>query len=813
MNGEKEKTQPISQNGYVFALDIGTRTVVGIIGEYIDEKFYLKDYVSVPHNKRAMVDGQVEDIKQVSKIVALVKSTLEERNNIRLERVSIAAAGRALKTISTGMSFDVSGKEYITEEMVKSMEVETIQKAQAELDETPTRGTTFYCVGHSITSYMLDDYKMISLEGHKGEKAEVNLIAAFLPSIVVEGLYAVMDINNLEVASLTLEPIAAMNVIVPPEIRLINIALVDIGAGTSDIAVSKDGSVYAYAMATIAGDEITEEIIRTYLVDFNTAEELKQNCSETDEELEFRDILGISHKLKASEIYQKVMPAVDVLADTICKAITDVNGGSPAAVFLVGGGSLIEGLPALVAKKLELDESRVAIGGGDFLKNVDEQGAKLGAEFVTPVGIAVTTALEQGYDFSVIFVNDKKVRAFDTKQLTVFEALNLAGYKSSDIMGRSGRNLTYTLNGKRTVIKGGNFSASEVYINEHPASVTSKITQGDHIRFTPAASGENAKATLADAINYSRFNTGTVEFGGEKHKLGLRVSVNGVLQEKDYEIQPLDNIETTGIVTLGDLLQSLDIELDGIEYLVNDQAADESYILSDGDMISYNDGISTVTDDMPEKKEEKVEEIKAEEEPLFKEEPVIEEKEEEPEIKEVKEEEPIKVEEPEITFEQPSVPSTPPTPPVPPTPQQPAFTAPPQPFTRPTGVQTPTYSAPIGMSAPQQPKQAPVNPIHASFMQRGFSQPANLTFEEAPAAPAPAPANTAGELHVQLNGANVTLAPSPSGHMLLDLLNLIDIDPTAPNTELILEINDAPANFSSLLEEGDRAVIRLQERR
>ena len=59
MNGEKEKTQLISQDGYVFALDIGTRTVVGIIGEYIDEKFYLKDYVSIPHNKRAMVDGQV----------------------------------------------------------------------------------------------------------------------------------------------------------------------------------------------------------------------------------------------------------------------------------------------------------------------------------------------------------------------------------------------------------------------------------------------------------------------------------------------------------------------------------------------------------------------------------------------------------------------------------------------------------------------------------------------------------------------------------------------------------------------------------
>ena len=774
MNLDTEKNSLTAQDGYIFALDIGTRTVVGIIGEYIDEKFHLVDYISVPHSKRAMVDGQVEDIKQVAKIVAQVKNTLEERNNIQLNRVSIAAAGRALKTIQVSMDFDITEKEYITEDMVKSMEIEAIQKAQSQLDSTVSKGSAFYCVGHSVVSYKLDDYKMISLEGHKGETAEVNLIAAFLPSIVVEGLYAVMDMNGLEVASLTLEPIAAMNVIVPPEIRLINIALVDIGAGTSDIAVAKDGSVYAYAMATTAGDEITEEIIRTYLVDFNTAEELKQKCTDDDkEELEFRDILGIPHKLKASEIYQKLTPAVDILAETICNSIIEVNNGSPAAVFLVGGGSLIEGLPALVAKKLGIDESRVAIGGGDFLKNVDENGAKLGAEYVTPVGIAVTTALEQGYDFSVITVNDKKVRAFDTKQLTVFEALNLAGYKSADIMGKSGRNLTYTMNGKRTVIKGGGFTASEVYVNDHPASVISNISQGDRIRFIPASSGENAKATLADAINYSRFNSGTVEFCGAKHKIGLIVNVNGTPKEKDYEIQPLDNIETSGIITLGDLVQSLDIELDGIEYLINGQPADESYVLSDGDMITYSDGIAPLNaaeaeeEIVTEEKEEAVAEIPAEHSEKTPDFSVFEETEEEPE--------PIQQEVPSAQ-EAPAETETPVV----------------QELSQPAPVQEKAYNEPL-------------NPVHANFMQRSYPQQ-TMTFEEAPA---PAPAG----LTVELNGSPVTLPDMNAHHMLLDLLNFIDIDPTAPNTELVLEINGSPANFSSVLNQGDKAVIRLQPRR
>ena len=61
--------------------------------------------------------------------------------------------------------------------------------------------------------------------------------------MVREGLYAATDKTGLKVKSMTLEPIAAMNVIIPPEIRLINIALVDIGAGTSDIAIARDGAI------------------------------------------------------------------------------------------------------------------------------------------------------------------------------------------------------------------------------------------------------------------------------------------------------------------------------------------------------------------------------------------------------------------------------------------------------------------------------------------------------------------------------------------------------------------------------------------
>lgn len=116
----------------------------------------------------------------------------------------------------------------------------------------------------------------------------------------MDGLYAAVNQAGLEVANLTLEPIAAINVAIPESYRLLNIALVDIGAGTSDISITKDGSIIAYGMIPLAGDELTELIVQNYLVDFKTAEYIKLQ-STTEEEITYKDIMLIEHKIPAKK--------------------------------------------------------------------------------------------------------------------------------------------------------------------------------------------------------------------------------------------------------------------------------------------------------------------------------------------------------------------------------------------------------------------------------------------------------------------------------------------------------------------------------
>ena len=68
----------------------------------------------------------------------------------------------------------------------------------------------------------------------------------------MDGLYSACNLGGLEVANMTLEPIAAINVAIPEAFRMLNIALVDVGAGTSDISITRDGSIIAYGMIPFA---------------------------------------------------------------------------------------------------------------------------------------------------------------------------------------------------------------------------------------------------------------------------------------------------------------------------------------------------------------------------------------------------------------------------------------------------------------------------------------------------------------------------------------------------------------------------------
>src|SRR5258705_8371652 len=161
----------------------------------------------------------------------------------------------------------------------------------------------------------------------------------FVPRLVLDSLQAVLKVPGLSLASLTLEPIAAVSIAVPADLRRLNLAMVDIGAGTSDIALTREGRVAAFAMAPIAGDEITERLADAFLLDFNQAEALKKADPDSIGHL-VTDVFGNKRVLEPGQIWHEAMPAVTEWAHEVAARIFEMNlGKAPQAVLLVGGGS------------------------------------------------------------------------------------------------------------------------------------------------------------------------------------------------------------------------------------------------------------------------------------------------------------------------------------------------------------------------------------------------------------------------------------------------------------------------------------------
>ena len=589
----KEKNNQLGKykaEDLIFALDIGTRTVVGLVGVPDGDKLKILAIEINEHKNRAMLDGQIHDISLVADIVTDVKEKLENRIGLKLKRVAIAAAGRVLKTYNVRVERTFDSNKEITKDIISSIELEGVQNAQAELEveQKEQEKTVFYCVGYSVISYYLNGYVISSLLGHKGNSVGVEVLATFLPHVVIDSLYTVMNRVGLQVTNLTLEPIAAINVCIPPNLRLLNLALVDIGAGTSDIAITKDGAVIGYSMAPIAGDEITEKIAHQYLVDFNTAESIKLTLNdESQPTVSFTDVLGTSRTVDKKEIYKEIYDSIVLLGETIANRILEYNKKAPNAIFCVGGGSQISGLTEVLAEKLGLSHDRVVVRGRDFVQSVKYSGKKLaGPEAITPLGIAVNAMQSMDNDFLSVTLNEKKIRLFNSKKLNVADALILDGFDPRRLIGRSGKNISFEINGEKKIVRGEHGKTAEIKVNGEPASMETPLKPGDNIEVKAAVDGISAKIFLTDLVDIKEKK---ITYNNLKVDVTSNIMINGKTETEDIAIREGDKLNIIAITTVSDFADSVGIDIETGAALVNDTQVGLSYVLRDGDVIEFTD--------------------------------------------------------------------------------------------------------------------------------------------------------------------------------------------------------------------------------
>lgn len=556
----------------IFGLDIGTRSVVGSVGYMERDKFNVVAHYVKEHDTRAMLDGQIHDIQKVGETIGFVKHELEKQlEEVKLTQVCIAAAGRLLKTVTVHVEMEHNGETAVTSEDIYSLDSLGIEKAY-EIIRSQNDILSFYCVGYTVVKYYMNDYIINNLEGHKAKKIAADVLATFLPNDVVDGLYSSVHAANLEVASLTLEPIAAMQVAIPEQYRLLNICLVDVGAGTSDICITKDGSIVAYGMIPHAGDEITEAIVHKCLVEFSMAEKIKQASLE-DKDITYYDIMGLPQVITAESARELYKDTVEAMTKEIADKIIELNGGKPvSAVFVVGGGGKVPGFTNHLSSFLSISEQRVALRGKEVMGNINflMNGVEKDPLLVTPIGICINY-YNQKNNFVFVNINDMRIKLYDNGQLTVVDAAMQTGFPNEDLFAKRGKELVFTLNHTTKMLRGEAGEPAVITINGQEADFHSKISANDKIYIRESTCGEPAKCKIEGLREYR----GTLRFivNEKEIKCPKLALVNNAIVTGSYEIQENDVIDIPQYYTVAQMIEFMDIDAASKTILVNGHTA------------------------------------------------------------------------------------------------------------------------------------------------------------------------------------------------------------------------------------------------
>ena len=596
------------QGQLVFGLDIGTRSIVGTVGYLSGGRFHVLAQCAKEHETRSMLDGQIHDIGKVGQTITFVREKLENDLNRKLSEVCIAAAGRVLRTVTTHAEEDFEEDHEVTAEDIYSLTTMGVEQAYEEFlsDDTDIK---FYCVGYTPMRYYMNGYQISNLEGHKVRNMAVDMIATFLPDDVVDGLYKAVEAAGLHVANLTLEPIAAIQVAIPEKFRMLNMALVDVGAGTSDISITRDGTITAYGMIPVAGDSLTEILVQHCLVDFETAERIKRQAG-VQESVEYQDIMGLSQTITAKEVAKILEEHVIKMTRMVAACIRELNGDkSVSAVFVVGGGGMIPGYTEHLAKELEIVKERVAIRGQEVMQNIQFEfdNPRRDAMMVTPIGICLSY-YEQSNNFIFVQFNDKHIKLYDNGRLSVADAAVQAQFSNEDLFPKRGKPLNFTINGKSRIIRGESGEAAVIRLNGDSADIYTQVHNGDRVDVTPSTAGEAAAMELGQLPELSE--SLHVQVNGTKISLPKTASVNGQTETEFYQIRENDVILLQNSYTVKEIAGFMDVPLGG-KILVNDVPAKPDTRVYENFTLEWDVNAVITYEDLEEETEEELEKRRA----------------------------------------------------------------------------------------------------------------------------------------------------------------------------------------------------------
>ena len=381
------------------ALDIGTEFAKALVFE-IDEngKGSVKGVGRKRQGLSHMQSGTVADISAVVDNCSVALQEAEEMAGFRPSQVVIGIAGELVKGFTTAHSqerarADVPITELELQKLIEGVQREALREAQRSITwETGLANVDVRLVHAAIVGAWIDGYAVTNPIGFQGRHVKIAIFDAFAPLVHLGALQSVAAKLELELVEVVAEPYAVARVLNADQVRQGGALFIDVGGGTTDVALVRQGGIEGTRMFALGGRAFTKSIADRLELPFPRAEALKVDYA--------RGIAGD----RADDVRGIVADDVAVWAAGVELVMEELAAGDqlPGRIYLCGGGSHLPEIPAALAETRfakALPFSRppeVTVMSPDQVEMIaDETKLLVDAQDVTPMGLAYQ-AIELG---------------------------------------------------------------------------------------------------------------------------------------------------------------------------------------------------------------------------------------------------------------------------------------------------------------------------------------------------------------------------------------------------------------------------------
>jgi cell division protein FtsA len=334
---------------YIVALDIGTEFVKALIAKLDGDEMSI---VGVGRSRQQLSDmhsGAIADISGVVRNCEDALADAEDQAGLQVKRVVIGIAGELVKGVTNTIRYrrpqpdrplDTAEMEFIIEKVQERAQ----GKAQKQIAlETGNDEVEVKLVNSALVSIHIDGYKVSNPIGFQGRDVAVQIYTAFAPMVHIGALERVADELSLELIAVAAEPFAVSRSVLGTDAGSnFTAILVDVGGGTTDIAVVNDGGVEGTKMFGIGGRSFTNTIASEMNLSYTDAEKLKVNIG--------------NDQIKptvATEVNEAIDKTLEVWVAGVELALSEFDSVDhlPNRILLCGGGASLQKLVSELEKQ------------------------------------------------------------------------------------------------------------------------------------------------------------------------------------------------------------------------------------------------------------------------------------------------------------------------------------------------------------------------------------------------------------------------------------------------------------------------------